>query len=387
MILLAASGSAVARNPFWSGDWAAVRALWDLDPEVRHLNHGSYGAAPRPVLEAQASWIRAAQRNPNRFYRVELDAALQGVRERAGRFLKADPSGLYLLSNPTTAVLAALRSAGVGAGDRVLVTDRVYPGVAAGCAGAGAGVETWRLPEPAVDPVEDFAQALERSRPRLAILDHVAYASGHVLPVAALVAAARAAGVQVCVDGAHAPGAIDLDLGSIGADFYAGSFHKWCCAPPGAGFLHARGAVIPPVPGARELEGPPASIEWSGTHDFSPLLAVPAALDLLEGVGLERIRAYQRALTGQAASLLDVPRLPSSHPGLLGVRLGRVAEDRARALRDQAFAAGLEVAAAFDATGWTLRISAFLYNQPSDYEELAAWLRPRLPLQPARRSG
>lgn len=359
-------------NLLWPGDdWHEVRGLWDLDPAQRHLNHGSYGAAPRPVLEEQAAWIRLAQRNPNRFFRTDLDPALQTVRERAARFLGAKPADLYLLANPTTAILAALRTAGIGPGDRVLVTSGVYPGVVAACAACGAEIQTWDL-EAGLGP------ALKRSGARFAILDHVAYTDGRVLPVERLVAAAHEAGALVCVDGAHAPGALDLNLAGLGADFYAGSFHKWCCAPPGAGFLHTAASVKAAVPGARELEGPPASVEWSGTHDFSALLAVPKAVDLLEQIGLARIRRYQEALLRHASALLGKGLAGRRHPGLLAIPLGAVSGERVQQLRESAAAAGLELAFTQAGAGWAVRVSAFAYNHPDDYLALADWSRREL---------
>lgn len=357
--------------------WDDVGRLWDLDPHVRHLNHGSYGAAPRPVLEEQARWIRRAQANPNRFFRTELDSALAAVRERAAAFLSVPATELYLLTNPTTAMAAVLRSVGIGRGDSVLLTDSAYPGVVAAAAATGAAVETWSTAGDAGELVAVFREALARFRPRLAVAEHVAFATGRVLPVTELAAAARDAGRPFCVDGAHAPGALDLDVGAVGADYYAGSFHKWCCAPPGAGFLHARGAVGAPIPGAREKAGPPASIEWSGTHDFSPLLALPAALVLLEDLGLSRIREQQRSLLRHAAALFGLSTAAGDHPGLLAIPLNGAGDAEATALVDEASKAGLEIAVTPVAEGWAVRASAFVYNRPADYDALAGWLRAR----------
>lgn len=377
----------------WGSDWTSVRALWQLDDGILHLNHGSFGAVPVPVLDAQARWRDRVERNPTRFFERELAPLLDGVRARIADFVGADPAGLLLVPNVTTGIAAVLASTPLAAGDEVLVTDHTYIGaraaVDAACAQAGATV---RAVELALDSLADPAAvqaalcAAVSGRTRLAVVDHITSPTGAILAIGPLVAALRARGVVVAVDGAHAPGAVALDVSDVDADYYVGTLHKWCCAPRGAAFLAIaparRGRVRAAVVGSRAAEGFPAGLEWWGTADHSALLSAPAALDLLEGLGANRVREHNHRLAAQAQVILaealgtEPPRLAHASMALvlLPPRVVTTPAD-AGALRilvaDRLRA---EVVITSQRGRGCLRLSAHLYNRRGDYEQLAAGL-------------
>lgn len=124
--------------------------LWLLDPQVVHLNHGSYGAVPRPVLAAQRAASEAIERSPERFYRVDLAPAVDAVRARVAAFLEVDAEGLVLVQNATEAVQVVLDSLGFEPGAEVVYTDHAYPWVKAAvartCAERGAVPRCVELP-------------------------------------------------------------------------------------------------------------------------------------------------------------------------------------------------------------------------------------------------
>jgi len=236
---------------------APHRDRWALEPGCIFLNHGSFGATPRAVLEAQAALRAELEAQPVRFLARELLDRLDGVRETLGPFVGAAPEGLAFVTNATTGVNAVLRSLELGPGDELLTTDHAYPA----CRDAlhyvagrtGARVVAAPVPFPLQDEAQVVEAVLARMTPatRLALIDHVTSPTALVLPVAALVEALQARGVDVLVDGAHGPGMVPVDLDALGAAYYTANAHKWICAPKGAAFLWVRedrrDGVVPPV--------------------------------------------------------------------------------------------------------------------------------------------
>jgi isopenicillin-N epimerase len=254
---------------------------------------------------------------------VDLEPALDDARRRLATFLGADAEGLAFLPNATTAVNTVLRSLRLEPGDQLLVTDHAYNAVRNALAvvaeAAGAQVITVPLPFPGVsaDAVEAAIIDAVGPRTRLAVLDHVTSATAMVLPIERLVPALQARGVAVLVDGAHAPGMLDLDLAALNADYYAGNLHKWACAPIGTGFLHVRADHLPtvrPLVISHGANSPRTDrsrfrleFDWLGTSDPSAYLAVPTAIDFLGGLlpgGWPAVRARNHALALAGRNLL-----------------------------------------------------------------------------------
>jgi isopenicillin-N epimerase len=249
------------------------RAAWTLAPDVLHLNHGSFGAVPKVVRAAQDRWRDIIDSNPTGCLSRRLAAELDVVRDAAGAFLDADPLGLVLLPNVTWGAAMVLASVPLERGDEVLITDDTYLGVRAAaadaCARAGARLVQMSLPSGAFGDGTAVSQAIERGltpRTKLAIVDHITSPTAAPIDPAPTVRRCHANGTAVLIDGAHAPGMLSLDVGQSGADFYAGSFHKWFSAPRGAAFLSVspewRGSMVSPVPGSESDQGFPIGLEW-----------------------------------------------------------------------------------------------------------------------------
>ena len=300
-----------------------VAAHWALDPGVTYLNHGSFGACPRAVLELQAELRRRLEREPFRFLARELEGLLDQAREEVARFVGADEADLAFMPNATTGVNTALRAERLGPGDEVLTTDHAYNACRTAlehlAATTGARVVTVPVPF----PIPHEARVVERvlagvtPRTRLALLDHVTSATALVFPIARLVSELRAAGVETIVDGAHAPGAVPLDLARIGAAYYAGNAHKWLCAPKGAAFLHVRrdrheGLHPLTISHGYDAVRPGRSrfrleFDWTGTCDPTAWLSIPEAIRFLGGLhpgGIAELMARNRELALAARGLL-----------------------------------------------------------------------------------
>jgi isopenicillin-N epimerase len=292
-------------------------SLWCLDPSVTYLNHGSFGACPSAVLEAQSSLRMEMEREPVDFLAANLPARLEVAREALAAFVGAAPEDLVFVPNATAGVNAVLRSLSLGPGDELLLTNHTY----AACrktvdyvaAHAGARVVVAQLPFPCRDDEEVVFSVLKcvSPRTRLALLDHVTSPTALVLPITRLVNDLRTRGVDTLVDGAHAPGMVPLRLEELAAAYYTGNAHKWLCAPKGAAFLHVRrelqAQLHPNVISHGYTAGFHAEFDWPGTFDPTPWLCVPEALRFIGGLlpaGWPQVMAVNRDLTLKARALL-----------------------------------------------------------------------------------
>ena len=296
---------------------------WTLDPSVNFLNHGSFGACPSAVLERQREIQARLEREPVQFMLHELPKRLDEGLAALGAFLGADPLDLAFVNNASSGVNTVLRSLDFAPGDELLTTDHAYNA----CANAlryvaertGAKVVVAKIPFPITSWSQAFDAVMAAVTPKtkLALLDHVTSPTALVLPIELLVPALAQKGIDSLVDGAHAPGMLDLDLTKLGAAYYTGNCHKWMCAPKGAAFLHVRRdrqAGIRPLVishGANaELKGKSrfrVEFDWTGTDDPSPFLCVAESIrhvgSLLDG-GWPAIRARNHAAAIESQKIL-----------------------------------------------------------------------------------
>jgi len=377
---------------------------WYLDPAFAYLNHGTVGATPRAVLEAQAAIHREIERHPARFLLRELKpmvgaeraakGRLRAAAEAVGAALGARGEDLVFVENATTGVNAVLRSFDLGRGDEVLITDHTYGAVgnaaAYACRRAGARLNTVALPypPPAGDELVAAVAAALTPGTRLAILDHIVSDAAYVMPVAALVSSCRERGVKVLIDGAHAPGMLELEIAALGADWYVGNLHKWMFAPRGCAVLwaaaEAQDQLHPAVVSWGLDQGFNAEFDWTGTRDPSPYLAAPTAIAFLERLGGGAVRAYNHDLVCEAARMLrrrwgSPPGAPEAMTGSMTlVQLPEHLEASAEAanrLRDALlFEHRIEVPVMAWRERLWVRISAQVYNEMADFERLAAAL-------------
>lgn len=375
-------------------DWAQVRDLFSLDPHVRHLNHGSFGAVPRPVAEFQDRIRGEVESNPSHFYWAKFYDRLEESRLATAAFLGANPQGFVFVPNATTGAATVLASLALAPGDDVLITDHAYGAIKMiaerACIRMGASLVVAHVPLPS-EPKQALESILGQlsERTRIAIVDHVASPTAIVFPISEIVESLKARGVITLVDAAHAPGMLDVDLESIAPDFWVGNFHKWLCAPRGAAGLYVaerwRERLEPLVESWQHGPGLPGRFSWSGTDDYSAYLSVPAAIQFFDDFGWDRVRSHNRDLARlgaeNVARALGNEGAPTGIPAgmfesmtLVGLPEG-FSDDEDFSLTKKVLR---ELQCQIAITSWKqrsyIRLSAHVYNSPADYEALASGL-------------
>jgi isopenicillin-N epimerase len=389
-----------------------------LDRDVVFLNHGSFGACPLPVLAEQSALRARMEAEPVRFFAADLEGLLDEARAGLAGLLGADADDLAFVPNATCGINTVLRALPLRPGDELLVTDQEYNAsrnaLCFAAERAGAQVVVVPLPFPLSGPQEviDRVCAKATARTRLLLIDHVTSQTGLVLPIAELVRAMAARGVDTLVDGAHAPGMLPLALDELGAAYYTGNCHKWLCAPKGAAFLHVRRdrqAGLSPLSISHGRNSPRTDrsrfrleFDWTGTCDPTPWLCVPAAIRFLAGLlpgGLPALQAHNRALCLWARErLCDTLGVPAPCPPQMigslaslplpdGVLPGGAPGEAPRSplyqdpLQD---ALVMKHRVQVPVIPWPepprrlLRISAQIYNSEAQYEHLAQALKSLL---------
>ncbi|MBN1919669.1 MAG: aminotransferase class V-fold PLP-dependent enzyme [Anaerolineae bacterium] len=307
------------------------RDLFLLSPNVVFLNHGSFGACPRPVFEVYQQWQLELERQPVEFLGRRFGALMREAREVLGAYLGVASDDLVYIPNATTGVNIVARSLPLAPGDEVLATDHEY----------GACERAWRfvcekrgahyVRQPIPVPVESPEQVVEAvwsgvtPRTKVLYLSHITSPTALILPIAELIRRAREHGILTVIDGAHAPGQIPLALDALGVDFYTGNAHKWMLAPKGAAFLYARREVQPLLEPLvvswgwqAERPGPSRFIdeqEYQGTRDIAAYLSVPAAIRFMAEHDWPTVRAECHALLCEAGKRIGaLTGLPSLSP-------------------------------------------------------------------------
>ena len=280
-----------------------MRKKFLLDPKITFLNHGSFGACPREVLDEQRRWQLEMERNPVEFLGRRSAELLLHARMALGNALGGRADELVFVPNSTTGVNIVARSLPLQPGDEILTTNLEYGACDAAwqrvCAQTGAVYRRIGIPLPFDrDAMTELLMSAISPRTKLIYFSHITSTTALILPAAEICSAARERGIPTFIDGAHAPGQIPLNLDAISADFYVGNCHKWLCAPKGSAFLHAQtehhamlNATVTSwgyADGTGGHSGFDAYLgrslferrmQWQGTRDISAWLTVPAAIE------------------------------------------------------------------------------------------------------------
>ncbi|HSA33311.1 MAG TPA: aminotransferase class V-fold PLP-dependent enzyme [bacterium] len=387
----------------------SFRDLWPLDKGKTHLNHGSFGACPTAILEHQRRLRDEMEASPTDFFVRRSPDLLTAVRIELSRFVNADPEGMTFVPNATAGVNAVIRSHKWEKGDEVLTTKLLYPAcrntLAFIAEEFGVTVNMVDIPYPpaSADDIVERIVAAATPDTRLALIDHVTSSTALILPVARIVAELKKKGIPTLIDGAHGPGMTALDLTAIAPAWYTGNCHKWLCTPIGSAFLwvapEKRGRTYPLsisnyfyAPEGRA--GFRAAFDWTGTADLTPFLCIGEAIRFMGALlpgGWDELRASNNKLAGDMAPVVakalktEAPVLGELNGSMVTIPIPGLPysfeANGLHPLMNRLYAKhGIEVMITCIPDGRSaLRISAQIYNEPADYEALAAALTQELP--------
>ncbi len=277
------------------------RELFLLDKDVIYLNHGSFGACPKTVMEILFRWQKQLEAQPVRFMENELMPQLEKSRHALGEFVGCNGDDLVYFPNPTTALNAVIRSLDLQPGDEILTTDHEYGAMERTwryyCRKTGAVFRKVEIPVPVKDH-SSFIQTFwgnVNSNTRVIFISQITSPTALIFPVTEICRRARERGITTIVDGAHAPGHIPLNIGEMNPDVFAGACHKWMCSPKGTSFLYVKKSLqdtIDPlvISWGWESDRPGKSQfldyhQWQGTRDMCAFLTVPESIEYLRSIG------------------------------------------------------------------------------------------------------
>jgi isopenicillin-N epimerase len=300
-----------------------------LRKDITYLNFGAFGACVKPVFERYQAFQKELEEDPTQFYNVKGPGYLAASRESLGNYLDCNMDDVVYVTNPSYAVNAVARSFNLQPGDEVLSTaleygacDRTWDYY---CIRAGARFVRQALPMP-LKSKEEFAALFCKgitNKTKLVFISHVTSSTGLRLPVEEIAAIVKAKGILTFVDGAHAPGQIQISLKNSNFDFYTGACHKWMLTPKGSSFLYVKKeyqqlvdplviswgykALFPSSSGFIDYH------QLNGTRDYAAFLSVPTAIGFMKEHEWGYIAAACRQLVKERApdfsELLETPPL------------------------------------------------------------------------------
>jgi isopenicillin-N epimerase len=296
----------------------SLKEQFHLDPAIHFLNHGSYGATPRPVFQVYQNWQLRLETQPVLFLGREFNGLIKESRDCLGEYLNASGDDLVYIPNATHGINIVARSLDLKPGDEILTSDHEYGACDYTwnfiCEQTGATYIHQSIPLP-VNTEEEIVEQFwlgVTPRTRVIYLSHITSATALRLPVEKICQRAQQAGIVTVIDAAHTPGQIPLDLQSLDADILFGNCHKWMLSPKGAGFLYVRREVQPmmdpfivswgtnPTPeiatGSRFID----ILQWTGTKDPAAALSVPAAIQFMKDHNWDEVRGQCHSLLRQA---------------------------------------------------------------------------------------
>jgi len=372
-------------------------ATYLLSPDVCFLNHGSFGATPKELLDEQHRLRLVMESEPIDFLLRENERRWREAISRVATFLNADVDGTVFVHNATSGVNAVLQSFPWRDGDEILTTNHRYDAVRRAMEHT-ASKHNLRVVECSVpfplSSSQAFIEAVDAAvtdSTRMLVIDHITSPTALITPVKELVELARSRGIATLVDAAHAPGHVEVDLTGLEPDFWVGNLHKWLCAPKGSAVLYVsepyRSLVHPTTISHGYGAGLQSEFSWVGTLDPTAWFCTPLAIDLHQAQGGAEFRAAHHRLVQTGRRVIsDALEVELPHPdeeGLYGA-MATVPLPCQPSQVPQLFQAvrqedKIEVPILeWDSRAW-VRISGFAgTNTPDQYERLALALRRRL---------
>jgi len=287
-----------------------IKSQFLLDPEIRYLNHGAFGACPKPIFEDYLQWQHQLEFNPTLFMTETGKKQLTRARNELAKYLNCSDNDLVLMPNPTTAMNTFIRSFPLASGDEILSTNQEYGAIAETwkyyCKKQGANFIEQKIPTPFKTKEEVIASFWKGLSPRTKAIfvSHITSSTALIFPVKEICKQAKEKGLITILDGAHVPGHIPLDLDDINADVYTGTCHKWMLTPKGSSFLHVRSplkeTIEPLIISWGYVNNEPTENrfhdyhQFNGTKDYSAYLTIPASRKFFSDTNWESLMQESR---------------------------------------------------------------------------------------------
>lgn len=414
--------------------YSPLATKWRLDPTLTFLNHGSYGAVPGEVAQVQTDLRARMERDPVRFYKVDLEILMDEMRRDLGAFLNCEPRDLAPFANATQAICTVLNNIEFKPGDEVVITDHEYMSVVNELgrlsARTGLKVVTAKIPFPISSPDQVFnavASCLSK-RTRLVLVSHITSVTSLIFPAERIIRECHRHKIDCFLDATHAPGQIPVDVSSLNVAYWVGSGHKWLSAPKGTGFLYVRPdkqeGFRPLSLSSRAHKIRPErplflrDFDYVGTDDYTAILALPAALRFYERLipgGWPEIYRKNHELTLLARDIVagrlkshfgghfndDTLLAPTAPDSMTGSMTTLLLPEPAPAMLarttmyDDPLQDALVSRHGVQLPVWrlssdnrrVLRLSAQLYNTPAQYEILADALAEELAIEQGKHAA
>ena len=315
---------------------STYKSLFLLDKETIHLNHGSFGACPKPIFDALISWQKKLEFNPAKFLAFDIFVHLEKSRESLSEYINCDKNDIVFFPNPSTALNTVIKSLDLKKDDEILTTNHEYGALDKTwnfmCKNTGAKYikQNIKLPLKSKNEfINTFIKGINKNT-KVIFMSHITSPTGLIFPAEELCQIARENNIFCIIDGAHVPAHIDLDIKKLNPDIYTGACHKWMCAPKGTSFLYAKKNIqddINPlvVSWGYDAEVPGVSKyldyhQWQGTNDPSPYLTVPDVIAFLKKYNWKDVSLNCRKINIEARKLVNktLNKTPISDDDFIG---------------------------------------------------------------------
>jgi isopenicillin-N epimerase len=370
---------------------------WFMSPDYTYLNHGSFGAAARCVLKKASEIESYIESHTMGFFMEEYPNLLAESKQHIADFVNVPNEDLVFVENATTGVATVLRSLmyDLKAGDKILLTNHIYTGVdnTLDYLSKKNGVELVRIDIPfPIKSNEEIISAVKKeisSGIKIAVFDHIASATALIFPIKELCELCRENGVISIIDGAHAPGMLDLDISSLGSDFFVGNCHKWLFTQKGCAILYVSKAMqekIHPLTISNFYgQGFQMEFGWTATKNVVPWLTFPTALEFYKSLGDSELRQHNHSLVLAGGDLIykTLNTKPTAPNDMIGAILTCDLPEKFNKVNPDTFGLWkmfmekhkIEIMFVNFADKLRFRISAQAYNELEDYEKLCQALK------------
>jgi isopenicillin-N epimerase len=290
--------------------FALVRRQLLLDKDIIYMNTGSLGPSPRMVVDKVYEAVHQLERNPVTENWGPLAKEMEDVRGKAAIFFNADIDEIILTRNTTEGLSLIGSTLELDVGDEILTTNHEHGGAEVGldymAEKNNVVLKRIEMPMPAKskDQIVELVKNNITLKTKVLLLSHVVTITGMRMPIAELAIVARENGLLFVVDGAQAPGMLDIDVKKLGVDVYATSGHKWLMGPKETGIVYIRKNIQDRINPIFLASGNASYSASSGTRNVANFIGLGEAFSWHEIINKTKIETRVLELSTYCRELL-----------------------------------------------------------------------------------